>query len=129
MGERIQDVAHLGCVELFTPKPERTLWYFRDLLGMEVVHREGEAHYLRGYGDYAAATLNVSAAKAPGVGCIAWRAASPEALDRRVAAQNGGEGAQRFRTALGAQLSAAQRQMADSRLSTWKTQNAEGETQ
>lgn len=46
-----------------------------------------------------------------------------------VAARSGVEGAQRFRTALGAQISTTQRQMADSRLSTWKTQNAEGETQ
>ncbi len=85
-GERIQDIAHLGCVELFTPKPEGTLWYFRDLLGMEIVHRDGGAHYLRGYGDHAAATLKITAARGAGVGCIAWRAASPAALERRVAA-------------------------------------------
>ena len=46
-----------------------------------------------------------------------------------VAARSGVEGAQRFRTVLGAQLSAPQRQAADARLSTWKTQNADGETQ
>jgi len=46
-----------------------------------------------------------------------------------VAARSAVEGAQRFRTVLGAQLTAAQRQVADARLSTWKTQNAEGETQ
>ena len=46
-----------------------------------------------------------------------------------VAARSGVEGAQRFRTVLGAQLTAAQRQTADARLSTWKTQNADGETQ
>jgi catechol 2,3-dioxygenase len=86
MAERIQDVAHLGAVELFSPKPERTLWYFHDLFGMEVVHRESGAHYLRGYGDHAAATLKITPAKAAGVGSIAWRAASPEALQRRVAA-------------------------------------------
>jgi catechol 2,3-dioxygenase len=85
-GGRTHDVAHLGCVELFTPKPERTVWFFRDLLGMEVVHAEGDAHFLRGYGDYATATLKISAAKAAGVGCVAWRAASPDALDRRVLA-------------------------------------------
>lgn len=85
-GKRIQDVAHLGSVELFTPKPERTVWYFRELLGMEVVHEEGASRFLRGYGDYAAATLKLTAAKAAGVGTIAWRAASPEALERRVAA-------------------------------------------
>ena len=86
MVERIQDVAHLGAVEMLTPKPERTLWYFRDLFGMEVVHRDGDTHYLRGYGDHAAATLKIVPADAAGIGCIAWRAASPEALQRRVAA-------------------------------------------
>jgi catechol 2,3-dioxygenase len=85
-GERIQDVAHLGGVELFTPRPERTLRYFRDLLGMEVVHAEGDSHHLRGYGDHAAATVKLTAAKASGIGTIAWRAASPAALARRVAA-------------------------------------------
>jgi len=37
--EPIHDIAHLGSVELFTPKPEKSLWYFRDLLGMEPVHQ------------------------------------------------------------------------------------------
>lgn len=44
-----------------------------------------------------------------------------------VAARSGVEGAQRFRTALGAQLSAAQRQTADGRLARWRAQSAEGE--
>ena len=46
-----------------------------------------------------------------------------------VAARSGVEGAQRFRTALGAQLSTAQRQVADGRLARWRSQSAEGETQ
>lgn len=36
--EPIQDVAHLGRVELLTPRPVKSLWYFHELLGMEVVH-------------------------------------------------------------------------------------------
>jgi catechol 2,3-dioxygenase len=86
MVERIQDVAHLGSVELSSPKPEGTLWFFHDLFGMEIVHSDSGSHYLRGYGDHAAATLKITPAKAGGVGCVAWRAASPEALERRVAA-------------------------------------------
>ena len=35
--EPIHDIAHLGSVELLTPKFDRSLWYFRDVLGMEVV--------------------------------------------------------------------------------------------
>ena len=84
--EPIQDIAHLGHVEILTPKPEQSLWYFRDLLGMEVVHEGEHSVYLRGYGDYAASTVKLTAEKRNGVGCIAWRTTSPEALERRAKA-------------------------------------------
>jgi catechol 2,3-dioxygenase len=84
--EPIHDIAHLGSVELFTPKAEKSLWYFRDVLGMEVVHSAGQSVYLRGYGDYAASTLKLTEAKQAGIGCVSWRTVSPEALDRRVKA-------------------------------------------
>ena len=84
--EPIHDIAHLGSVELFTPKPDKSLWYFRDLLGMEPVHESGPSVYLRGYGDYATSTVKLTAAKDAGVGAVAWRAASPQALERRAKA-------------------------------------------
>ncbi len=84
--ERIQDIAHLGRVELLTPSPERSLWYFRDVLGMEVVHAGGQSVYLRGYGDYAASTVKLTESKQAGPGCISWRTASPQALERRAEA-------------------------------------------
>lgn len=84
--EPLQDIAHLGHVELLTPKPEESLWYFTDILGMEAVHREGRSVFLRGYGDYATAPLKLTEAKQAGVGLIAWRAASPQALERRAKA-------------------------------------------
>ena len=68
--EPIRDIAHLGAVELLSPAFDRTLWYFRDLLGMEVVHAANRSAYLRGYGDHAASTLKITAADRPGVGCI-----------------------------------------------------------
>ena len=39
--EPIHDIAHLGRVEILTPKPDKSLWYFREILGMEVVHLQG----------------------------------------------------------------------------------------
>lgn len=84
--EPMHDIAHLGAVELLTPTPQKTLWFFRDVLGMEVVHTTTDSAWLRGYGDYAAATLKLTTADAPGVGTIAWRTSSPQALDRRAAA-------------------------------------------
>lgn len=84
--EPLQDIAHLGHVELLTPKPDESLWYFTELLGMEVAHQAGESVYLRGFGDYAAKTLKLSASNQAGVGSIAFRTASPQALERRAKA-------------------------------------------
>ena len=81
-----QDIRHLGRIELLTPKPDRTLWYFRDVLGMELVHQQGPSAWLRGYGDHAAATLKLTESATPGIGRVSWRASDPAALERRVAA-------------------------------------------
>jgi catechol 2,3-dioxygenase len=83
--EPLHDIAHLGSVELLTPALDRSLWYFTNILGMEVVHAAGGSAHLRGYGDYAASTVKLTAARQAGVGCIAWRATSPQALARRAA--------------------------------------------
>jgi catechol 2,3-dioxygenase len=82
--EPLFDIAHLGAVELLTPNLEASLGYFRDVLGMTVVNAQAGAIHLRCYGDYAASTLKLTEAKEAGVGCVAWRASSPEALRRRV---------------------------------------------
>jgi catechol 2,3-dioxygenase len=82
----LHDIAHLGNIELLTPVRQKSLWFFRDVLGMEVVHESGRSVYLRGWGDHAASTLKLTAADQPGVGCIAWRATSAEAMARRALA-------------------------------------------
>lgn len=84
--EPLHDIAHLGAVELLTPEPSASLRFFRDVLGMGVAHRHGGSVWLRGYGDYAVATLKLTEASAAGVGTIAWRTTSPHALERRAAA-------------------------------------------
>src|SRR5688572_13806206 len=47
--------------------------------------RRGESVYLRGWDDYEHHTLKLTAAKTSGMGHFAFRASSPEALQRRVA--------------------------------------------
>jgi catechol 2,3-dioxygenase len=84
--EPLHDIAHLGSVELLTAEPDRSLWYFRDVLGMTPVHRSDRSVYLRGWGDYAASTLKLTTSDAPGVGRVAWRTTSAAALERRAAA-------------------------------------------
>ena len=79
------DLAHLAHVELLTPKPDESLRFFVDVMGMTESGRRGDSVYLRGWDDYEHHTLKLTAAKVAGMGHFAYRATSPEALQRRVA--------------------------------------------
>lgn len=80
------DIAHLGAVELFTPRLEESLHFFREICAMREVERIGESVYLRCWDEYQRYTLKLTASDTNGVGRTLYRASSPEALDRRVAA-------------------------------------------
>ena len=86
MTEPIRDLAHLSHVELLTPKPDESLHYFREILGLEVAGESGDSVYLRGFGDYERSSLKLTASKQAGVGHVSYRTYSAEALERRVAA-------------------------------------------
>ena len=78
------DLAHLAHIELLTPKPEESLRFFVDVMGMTPSGQDGDSVYLRGWDDYEYHTLKLTAAKAAGMGHLAFRATSPEALQHRV---------------------------------------------
>ena len=78
------DLAHLAHLELLTPKPDESLNFFVNVMGMTESGRRGESVYLRGWDDYEHHTLKLTAAKAAGMGHFAFRATSPEALQHRV---------------------------------------------
>ena len=82
----MHDVARIGHAELLTPVPEESLRFFVDVLGMEEEAREGQSVYLRGWGDYLRYSLKLTESERPGLGHVALRTWSPEALERRVAA-------------------------------------------
>jgi catechol 2,3-dioxygenase-like lactoylglutathione lyase family enzyme len=84
--EPMFEVAQLAHVELFTPKPNETVHFFKELLGLQETERAGQSVYLRAYEDFYHHTLKVTQAAKPGLGHVAWRATSPQALERRVAA-------------------------------------------
>src|ERR1700740_2567244 len=79
------DLAHLAHVELLTPKPEESLRFFVDVMGMTESGRRGDSVYLRGWDDYEHHTLKLTAAPVAGMGHMAFRATSPEALRHRAA--------------------------------------------
>lgn len=86
ISEPIMDVAHLAHVELLTPKLDESVRFFVDIMGMSVSDAVGDSAYLRAYDDYEHHTLKLTASKQNGMGHYAWRARSPQALQRRVAA-------------------------------------------
>ena len=81
-----RDIAHVSAVELYTAVPEETVRFFADLMAMEVVERAGDSVYLHSWDDYERHTVKVTAHQTSGIGRTWLRAASPEALQRRVAA-------------------------------------------
>src|SRR3982751_2741246 len=84
--EPVMDIAHLGHVELLTPKPEESLRFFVDVMGMTESGRSGNSVYLRGWDDYERDSLQLTASKTSGLGHAAFRTRSPQALERRLAA-------------------------------------------
>jgi catechol 2,3-dioxygenase len=86
MTEHLHEVAHIAHAELLTPKPEESLRFFVEVLGMEEEARDGGSVYLRGWGDYLRYSLKLTESAQAGIGHVALRTWSPEALERRVAA-------------------------------------------
>ena len=78
------DIAHLGHVELFTDRFDESLDFFTRVYGLTLSGQHGGSAYLRAWDDYEFHTLKLTAHEPTGVGHIGYRAASPEALARRV---------------------------------------------
>jgi catechol 2,3-dioxygenase len=78
------DTAQLISVALYSPKPDETVQFFHEMLGMEISHREGQSVYLRAYEDFYQYSLKITERDQPGLEEITWRAKSPDALNRIV---------------------------------------------
>ncbi len=86
LDEAVADIAHLGHLELLTPKFDASLRFFVDVLGMTQSGQRGDSAYLRGWDDYERYSLKLTASPQPGLGHAAFRTRSEAALHRRVAA-------------------------------------------
>lgn len=84
--EKIMDIAHIAHAEILSPKPEESLHFFKEILGMEEVRREAQSVYLRGWGDYQLYSLKLTEGKESGLGHIGMRTHSEAALQRRALA-------------------------------------------
>jgi catechol 2,3-dioxygenase len=82
----LHEIAHISHAELLTPKPDESLRFFVDVMGMEVEGTEGQSAFLRGWGDYQTYCLKLTESETSGLDHVGLRTWSPEALQRRVAA-------------------------------------------
>jgi catechol 2,3-dioxygenase len=87
--EPIMDVAHLGHLELLTPRPNESLRFFVDVMGMTESGRKGDSVFLRAWDDYERYSLQLTAAETAALGHAAFRTRSQQALERRVKAVQG----------------------------------------
>ena len=78
------DIAHLGHVEMLTDRFDESLDFFTRVYGLKLSARDQGSAYLRAWDDYEFHSLKLTQADTTGVGHISYRAASPEALERRV---------------------------------------------
>ena len=82
--EPIMDVAQLAHVEILSPKPEETIKFFTEILGLELTDQKGNSVYLRAYEENYHHSLKVTESEKAGLGHAGWRARTPQALLRRV---------------------------------------------
>lgn len=88
-------ISQLAHVEIFSPKPEASLKFFTDVMGLEISGRSGQSVFLRGWGEFFRHSLQLTEAKTPGLGHIAWRSFGPDELQeavKRLERSGAGEG-------------------------------------
>ena len=71
------DLAHIGHAELLTPKPEESLRFFVDVLGMEIEAQDGGSVDLRGWFDYERYSLKLTESASSGSGTWASARGAP----------------------------------------------------
>lgn len=74
-------LSQLAHVELCSPKPDETVRWMVDVLGLEETTRQGQSVYLRGWAEWLHSSLIVTEAAEPAVGHIAWRTYGPDDPD------------------------------------------------
>src|SRR6516164_4041015 len=78
------DIAHIGHVELLTPKFDESLDFFKDVMGLHESGRQGDSVHLRAWADYERFTLQLTRSHTSGLGHLAFRARSEEVLQKLV---------------------------------------------
>lgn len=72
------EIAKLGHVALVSEDLEKSLWFFRDTIGLEETEVVDGVHYLRAWGDFEHHTLSIAQGETSYIDHIGWRTKRPE---------------------------------------------------
>jgi catechol 2,3-dioxygenase len=88
-------LSQLAHVEVLTTRPEESLAFYTEVLGLHETGRQAQSVYLRCWGEPFHHSVVLTEAPKPGVAHVGWRAAGPEQLSeavRRLEESGAGEG-------------------------------------
>src|SRR4051794_12533012 len=71
-------LSQLAYAELISPKPDETVRWLIDVLGLEETTREGQSVYLRGFCEFLHSSLIVTEGPEPALGRVGFRTYGPE---------------------------------------------------
>src|SRR5690606_7481758 len=72
------EIAKLGHVALVSTDLEKSLWFFKDIVGLEETVEVDGVHYLRAWGDFEHHTMSITAGPESRIDHISWKAKRPE---------------------------------------------------
>jgi catechol 2,3-dioxygenase len=82
-------LSQLAHVELISPKPDETVRWMIEVLGLEETERQGQSVFLRAWGEWLHSSLIITEGPESAVGHIAWRTYGPEDPDTVAARLSG----------------------------------------
>ena len=74
-------IAHAGAVNIGTPDLEKSLWFFRDVFGMEVTARDDAVAYLRGYQERVHHSLVLTTQPVASINAMSMRVGRPHDVE------------------------------------------------
>lgn len=78
----VPEIAKLGHVSLVTPNLEKSLWFFKDVIGLEEIERTGNKVYLRANTEFEHHSLILEAGDRAALDHVGWRAKRAEDVEK-----------------------------------------------
>ncbi|WP_026567679.1 VOC family protein [Bacillus sp. UNC41MFS5] len=75
------EIAKLGHVALVTEDLEKSLWFFKEVIGLEETRAVNGTHYLRAWGDFEHHSLSIKAGEKSYIDHIGWKAKRREDVE------------------------------------------------